>query len=564
MIKREEQTGLSAGGRLVKGAVILGLAAVLSKLIGTMQKIPLQNVAGDETFGIYSTVYPFYIFVLFIATAGFPIAVSKFVSEQAARGDERSMREVLLVSMVLMSATGLIGFACLYGGADRLAHWIGNSHTAASIRSVSFAMIFIPAMAVLRGYFQGRQDMVPTAVSQVIEQTVRVSAMLVLLFVLLAHDAEPGIIAAGATFGSAAGAVAGLITMVLYWRKSAGRKLVRSDQVKLRSGDRKAAWRHYAHWAKKLTAYALPVCLGAIAVPVLGIVDTFTVPRLLGVYGWDERAAMEQIGIYNRGQTLAQLVGMLFSSVSVAIVPAIAEAKAQGRFEWIELQSDRILRMSWLIGWAAAIGIAVCAQPINMMLYTNTEGSLVMAVIGVSVIFSVMNIMSASLLQGIGSPLWPALHLLAAVLLKVILNLWWVPQFGIIGSAAAAVAAFALAMILNQWAVRRYMHVRMRLTSYWLRPLPAWAGLTIVLWGMREGLSGLTEAIAIPNRLEAGVHTLILVTAGLVVFAFLVIRLGAIRWSELEQVPKLRSVAIRARKWPGIQKVIERRDQDER
>ncbi|GIQ67285.1 polysaccharide biosynthesis protein [Xylanibacillus composti] len=554
MIEREERTGPTAGGKLVKGAAILGLAAVLSKLIGTMQKIPLQNVAGDETFGIYSTVYPFYIFVLFLATAGFPIAVSKFVSERTAHGDERGMREVLFVSLVLMSMTGLAGFACLYWGADQLARWIGNAHTAASIRSVSFAMLFIPVMAVLRGFFQGQQNMVPTAVSQVTEQTVRVAAMLILLFILTAQGAEPGIVAAGATFGSAAGAAAGLVTMAVFWWKSADRNnRTAAGPKRLRSEERKAAWRRYAAWSKKLTAYALPVCLGAIVMPVLGIVDTFTVPRLLESYGLDERAAMDRIGVYNRGQTLAQLVGMLFSSVSVAIVPAIAEAKSRGRREWIELQTDRIMRVSWLIGWAAAIGIAVCAQPINTLLYTNADGSAVMAVIGISVIFSVMNIVTASLLQGIGSPVWPALHLLAAVILKVGLNMWWVPQYGIMGAAAAAVAAFALAMALNQLAVSRLMHVRMRLASYWLRPLLAWAGLAVSLWMLREGLYWLTGQFALPNRLEAALHTSILVLAGMGVFAILALRTGSIQWSELEQVPKLRKIAAKARRWLNVQ-----------
>ncbi len=549
MIEREERTGLTAGDKLVKGAAILGLAAVLSKLIGTVQKIPLQNVAGDETFGIYSTVYPFYIFVLFLATAGFPIAVSKFISEQAAQGDTRGMRDVLLVSLVLMSVTGLGGFALLYWGADQLAHWIGNELTAASIRSVSFAMLFIPAMAVLRGFFQGQQNMVPTAVSQVSEQTVRVVVMLVLLVVLTSRGAEPGIVAAGATFGSAAGAVAGLITMAVYWRRSANWQLVRLEQDKTRHEQRREAWRRYAGWTRKLSAYALPVCLGAIVVPMLGIVDTFTVPRLLEAYGWDERTAMERFGVYNRGQTLAQLVGMLFSSVAVAIVPAIAEAKSHGRLDWIQQQTDRILRASWLVGWAAAIGIAVCAQPINVLLYTNTDGTVVMAVIGASVIFSVMNIVSASLLQGMGAPLWPALHLLAAVLVKVGLNLWWVPHYGILGSAAAAVVAFALAMVLNQWTVRRLMHARMYVDRYWLRPLLAWLGMGASLWLLQEGMSWLTGSMAMPNRLEAGLHTLILVPAGMTVFIILALRTGAIEWSELEQVPKLRKGVVWARRW---------------
>src|SRR5690625_3291868 len=95
-----------ATSTLASGVAILASAAIISKLLGTLQKIPLQNIGGDEVFGIYNAVYPFYTLILFIATAGFPVAVSRFVSEHTAQGDADGARHVLRVSSNILLATG--------------------------------------------------------------------------------------------------------------------------------------------------------------------------------------------------------------------------------------------------------------------------------------------------------------------------------------------------------------------------------------------------------------------------------------------------------------------------
>ena len=197
------------GAKLLRGAALLGAAAILSKLLGTLQKIPLQNVAGDTAFGIYNAVYPLYILILFAATAGFPVAVSKFVAEQAIDGDHQGAKRIVRVSSAILMSSGLVLFVLLYFGASEIASWIGISQTERAIRSVSFALLLSPMLAVLRGYFQGYQNMVPTAVSQVIEQLIRVITMVALLLYMVALAYDEEWIAAGATFGSVTGAAAG-------------------------------------------------------------------------------------------------------------------------------------------------------------------------------------------------------------------------------------------------------------------------------------------------------------------------------------------------------------------
>src|SRR5690606_7483508 len=142
------------------------------------------NIAGDRAYGIFSAVYPFYTLILFLAMAGFPVAVSAFVAERVSRGDAVNARRVLRTASVLLAAGGAAGFALLYFGADTLAAWRGDAYTAPAIRSISFALLFVPLMSALRGYFQGYHDMMPTAVSQVAEQFVRVGTLVAILLML--------------------------------------------------------------------------------------------------------------------------------------------------------------------------------------------------------------------------------------------------------------------------------------------------------------------------------------------------------------------------------------------
>ncbi|WP_375143146.1 oligosaccharide flippase family protein [Paenibacillus sp. D2_2] len=185
--------------------------------MGTLQKIPLQNIGGDGVFGIYNTVYPFYTILLTLATAGFPTAVSKFVAERHARGDERGKRAVLRLATLMMIALGLAGSALMYFGAPLLAFLIGSNQLVPALRSAAPALLFIPLSASLRGYFQGLQNMIPTAVSQVTEQAVRVAVMIVFLLYLSNVGATQSVIAGGALSGSAFGGAAGLLVMLMYW-----------------------------------------------------------------------------------------------------------------------------------------------------------------------------------------------------------------------------------------------------------------------------------------------------------------------------------------------------------
>lgn len=529
-LQKEAQKSSST---LLSGAATLGVAAIISKLLGTLQKIPLQNIAGDEAFGIYTAVYPFYTFLLFLATAGIPVAVSKMVSERIATGAKAETLTIFRIAQLLLVILGMVFCFVMFFGAKRMAIWIDNVQTYRALQSVALALLIVPAMAVYRGYFQGLQQMVPTAVSQVVEQLIRVATMVIFLIILTRKDFTADWIAAGATFGSVTGALAGLITVYIYWMRS-DHRLIRSslsgDPESQKYTERKSVLLRQLIWL------AIPVCLGAIVVPVLNIVDTFTVPRWLKADVGSERAAMELFGIYSRGLPLVQLLAMLVSSVSVAIVPAFAEAVIKQKRQRVRLQTEFIVRLTWLIGLGASVGLAACAVPINMMLYINDRGSDTMAILAFTGVFSMINIVTASMLQGLGHAKISAIHLLWAAVVKILLNVWWIPLYGIQGAAASAVVSFMVASLLNVIVLMKKTNFTIDVGRYIWRPL--WClcvmllVLAIILFGLGNGLGLLAY-----GRLGATVVALIAVIVGAVVYIASLFRFRAITGEDLEQFP---------------------------
>ncbi|MED5021065.1 polysaccharide biosynthesis protein, partial [Paenibacillus chibensis] len=219
----------------------------------------------------------------------------------------------------------------------------------------------------------------------------------------------------------AAGGAAGLVVMGGYWRRyrRSHHTVIgdssRSGNEGEREGSGKLLW--------SMLKYAIPVCLGALAVSLVSLADTFTVPRLLKAGGAGEAGAMVQFGVYNRGMPIVQLITMLATSLSVLFIPALAEAKVTGDKQLVAERCRLSLRWFWLTGMAASIGIAMLAQPVNIALYQDTAGTSVIRWIAFTAAGSALSIISAALLQGIGVVKAPALHLLAAAAVKTLLNL---------------------------------------------------------------------------------------------------------------------------------------------
>ncbi|XID91794.1 oligosaccharide flippase family protein [Paenibacillaceae bacterium WGS1546] len=562
------ETGNPGKKALWQGAAVLGGAALLSKLIGTLQKIPLQNIAGDEAFGLYSAVYALAAMWMTLASAGIPVAVSALVAERTARGDEQGAGKALRWALGLMVASGAAMFVLLWLFADTFAGWMGHESAAPAIRMSSLALLFAPATAALRGESQGRMRMLRPAVSQLVEQVARVAFMLAALGLATSAAWSPSATAAAVHGGLAAGAAAGLAAML--WmarrskpivirtvgaRRSFGREREAPSPVRsVRLPETRTAL------LKKIARVAVPVAIASLVAPLIALIDAFSVPGLLRQEGAAADWAMARFGVYNRGIALLQLVIMGASGAAAALVPAFTAARAGGDEARLAARATFSLRLAWWLGCAAALGLAVLAGPVNVALFGDDSGTLAMRLVALGAAGGTLQAVSAALLQGMGELRAPAVNLAAAALLKLSLNAALVPAYGIEGAAAAIAIAYAMAALLNALSLRARVRLPAPRAGLAWRSCAALAAMAAAAALLALGLGGLPAA-ALPARAAALLVALPGVAAGAAVFAAALVAFGAVHPREWRELPGLSGTRIDA--WLLRIRSLARRDNQE-
>ncbi|WP_158602448.1 polysaccharide biosynthesis protein [Cohnella endophytica] len=541
---------------LWQGAALLGGAALLSKLIGTLQKIPLQNMAGDEVFGLYSAVYALAVMWMTLASAGIPVAVSVLVAERTAHGDEQGAQRVLRWALGLLSLSGLLMFGILWLGADTFAHWMKLDDAAPAIRMSSLALLFAPATAVLRGYSQGRMNMLRPALSQLSEQTARVTFMLVALIWAVDAAWSPSATAAAVHGGLATGAIAGLVAMLWQSMRGSNKPIViratgaRKSFKAAGVGDGENAGTDNGisgsrfvklpetrrALVKRIALVAIPVAIASVVAPLFGLIDAFSIPRFLqqGGSADDSLRAIAQFGVYNRGIALLQLVTMAAAGAAAAIVPALTAARARGDSAEFAARAQFAMRFAWWVGCASAIGLALLSAPINEALFSDRSGTAAMAIVGLAAAGGTLQAVSAALLQGMGDLRSPAVNLAAAALLKLTLNAVLVPAYGINGAAVAMAGAFAAAAVLNALSLRQRVQLPAPRASLAWRSGAALAAMAAAVALVALALDAVTAAL--PARVGALLVALPGVAVGAAVFAAALVALGAVapqQWREL-------------------------------
>ena len=260
----------------IQGALILTIAGIIVKFIGAFSRIYLSRLLGGEGIGLYQMAYPIYLLCLSVSSAGLPVAISIMVAERNAVNDYFGGQKVFRISMIALIMTGVLFSGLLFFGAqwlvdtgivrDQRAYW--------SLLALSPAVFCATLLATLRGYFQGLQLMTPTAVSQILEQVVRVVTMIAFAVILLPYGLEFG--AAGATLGAAPGAFMGILVLIgFYYMTRNWRKELASEQ------DTSIKPQSAMSIIKRLLVLAIPVSLANIMLPIVSNIDLLIVPRRL-------------------------------------------------------------------------------------------------------------------------------------------------------------------------------------------------------------------------------------------------------------------------------------------
>lgn len=413
-----------------KGAFVLVVAGIVTKILSAVYRVPFQNIVGDVGFYIYQQVYPFLGIAVMLSTSGFPVIISKLMNDYS---DHK--QKIMKISAFYVTAAGLVLFALMYAGAAPLASFMGDARLVMLIRVAAFAFVLFPFTAIFRGYFQGVHDMMPSALSQITEQLLRVAVLLGLSFWLLKSGRSLYAAGAGAASGSLAGSLAALCVLAVFWYK---RKDTKTDGGHIETGV----------IVKKLLLYSVTICISSVLMLLIQLVDALNLYSLLSD-GTGSHAAKQLKGIYDRGQPLLQLGTVFAVSIAASLVPSISKAVHENKPFIIKEKATSAVKLCLAVGIGAAAGLFCILEPVNIMLFQNSEGTQTLQIFSLSIFFASIALTAAAILQGAGHTVFPAVSVLAGGALKWVLNVWLVPGWGIAGAALATVLAFAAAACLN-------------------------------------------------------------------------------------------------------------------
>ncbi|QEK11080.1 polysaccharide biosynthesis protein [Crassaminicella thermophila] len=518
----------------LKGAAILGIAGIIVKIMGAFFRIPLGNMIGEEGMGYYQASYPIYVALLTISTAGIPTAISKLVSEKNAIGDRFGAHRVFKISFILLFIIGIITSSILFFGAKTIVKLIGSEGAYYSMMAIAPALLFVPIMAAYRGYFQGLQDMVPTAISQIIEQFGRTVVGILLAIFLLKKGTKMA--AAGASFGAAAGAITGAIMIIIIYYKRRKKILyeIKSSPIKEQESASKII--------QRIFSIAIPITIGAAILPIMNMVDVAIVMRRLQEIGFSPD---EATGLYGQltgmAAPLINLPQIITVGLAVSLVPAISDATKRRDVSSVRSTIQMGTRVALLIGLPAAIGLVTLSKPIMLLLYPLQQESAVSAasslsILGFGIIFLTLVQTFTGILQGLGRQTIPVINLFIGTIFKVLATyfLTGIHSLNVKGAAIGTVTAYAVAALLNFFAVKRLTHTKFSMVNFIIKPVISVMAMSIsviFVYGRLIDVLG--------NKLA----TLAAIGVGAVIYGLMLFATGGITKTDFEMIPGGRKLA---------------------
>lgn len=528
-IKNTENKGGQTSTLMMKGATILVIAGIVSKIFGAIFRIPLTNMIGAEGQAYYSAAYALYQLLFVIATAGFPVAISRMVSSRIAEGDFINAHKSYKVAMRVSWALGIVSFVVMYFGAGIIAGLYKNPGSEASMKAISVALLFTPLVASMRGYFQGRQNMKPTGVTEVIEQMVRVAAGLTLAFMFYKTSLVNA--AAGATFGASAGIIAAFIAMmIIYARDKDTRNRLFEESVKRPETDKSRL--------KELMAFLIPITIGSAVMPIMFNIDAAIIPRRLLDAGFDRVMTDKLYGLMGGFcDPIINLPNIFIDAICISLMPAVTTAYTLKIKKDMDDHIKTGLKTMMIITYPCAIGLIVLAKPILTMLFYRKYDEAVMAVpalqiLAVSIVtLAIMRTFSTSL-QGIGKMMLPVWNLLIGAVVKAIVSyiLLGIPAVNINGAAFGSVMAYVTAGILNYRALKKYTDVSLDIKSIFIKPL----GAALIMGAAAFAVYKLVYIVTSSNSIS----TLISIMIAAFVYFVSAFMTGAVTKDEIELIPK--------------------------
>ena len=517
---------------LLQGGILAG-AGLITKVIGFVYRIPMVNLMGDEGNGLYSVAFGIYGIALTISSYSLPLAVSKMVSARVAKGEYRNVRRVVMDAFVYALIVGFLVMSVLFFGADTIERIYHRPGLAKPLRVLAPTTFIVAILGVFRGFFQGHGDMVPTSISQILEQIVNaivsVLATWQAMRIFAASRDVSAYEAAGGTLGTLAGAFTALSFMGYLFLKTKNQYLGKKDE----SGHLESNPFIY----KALFFTIIPVILSQTIYQIGYTIDDLMFGNLMAMHGYEDKVVSSLQGVFNtQYNQLINLPVAIATAMAASILPSIVLSRMQDDIRGVHKKITQVIKVNMVIAFPAAVGLAVLASPIMQLLFPGRvtyrhQAVMLLATGSAAVVFYALSTLTTSILQGNNYMRLPVIHSAISLGIHIVLLglLLALTDLNVYALVICNVIFPIVVSALNCRSIQQHLGYQWEYKNTFLKPLAASAVMGVVAFTVYEVFWLLLKNIYIPMLLA--------IPSAVLVYAMMILELRCFTVEELKELP---------------------------
>lgn len=539
----------SAGSNFLVQGSILAIAGIIVRLIGMLYRIPLANFIGDEGNGYYGAAFNIYSTLLIMSSYSLPVAVSKMVASRLAVGQYRNAGRILKASLIYATIAGGACFCLMWFGADYFADKVLKMpFSSYALKTLAPTIWVMAYLGVLRGYFQGHSTMVPTALSQIVEQIVNAVVSLLAASTLFGLGVKSNLVygeteysyafgAAGGTMGTGAGALAAFLLFLFFMARQ--RPVNRRNLLRDRSGRTES----YGSISVVMAMTILPILISSTIYNSGTVIDNVVFGQVMANSG-NQADIASMWGVYSgRYHLLFNIPVAIANALSSSLIPSLSMAMAEKNRRKVLTRISMAIRFSMIIAIPSAVGMTVLAAPISNLLFSSMDNTVLIRMLlygSAAVIVFSLSTVTNGVLQGINRMRAPIINATIAMVLHVILLYVMLAVFhmGIYGVLYANIVFALLVCIFNAVSIARYVHYRQEILRTFVIPLAASAVMGGAAFGVYRACAG-----SLGNLLSTAVSVVVAV----LIYFVLLIKFKGITAEEMKRMPMGTKLARAAR-----------------
>lgn len=526
---------------------ILAMAGILVRIIGMLYRVPLNDIIGKQGNGYYTSAFNVYNILLILSSYSMPVAVSKMISARIARGEYQNCRRILKAALIYATVIGGVAAMVLWFGAGLFADMIRTPFSRYALKSLAPTIWIMAYLGVLRGYFQGTGTMVPTAVSQILEQIINAVVSVTAAGILFqagmsinamqgAKDYSYALGAAGGTIGTGAGALTALVYFIMLSFSK------RRDMREQAGEETPGRIESYRRLIRILTITVLPIVISSGIYNCSNVVDNYLFGQGMYKLGYPEDSIATYWGVLGQYQLLFNIPVAVSNALSSSLIPSLTRAVAnRNRRQKLERIAAAI-RFSLLIAIPAAVGLTVLAKPVCSLLFISQDNAMLvrLSMVGsLAVVFYSLSTVTNAILQGLNRLEVPIRHAVMALVVHVAVleTCLMIFKMGIYSVVLANIVFAFVMCLLNGHSISKYVRYRQEYKKTLVLPTLCALIMGAAAYGTSRLAYRVLPSSMMRGRLGLALVVLPSVAVAVAVYSVLLVRLKAVDREELMAMP---------------------------